>query len=293
MKRHIAGLACAATAVLSATAFAPAAHASAQAADPITALNKQLTAGHGVRFVDTTKMQGTQGGMVLAKRTGTFQFGASGISASDQTTKLRIKASDLAPLGTGDEEADKMIAGLAKPERVIRVRNTSYISGGLFGEFMPEGKTWLQYPGVTLGVNGQVGQLVNVAEPATLRALLARATVKRPTSYAGKITFGELYRVSPWFRASLMQKPSGKAAKTSVNWKLSVGADQLSTRLVTSYPAAGLGMPGSETLTVDTRYSGWGSKVTITAPPADQIAKPGELGDGVDTENPIPLLGAK
>ncbi|MEV4375798.1 hypothetical protein [Streptosporangium sp. NPDC049644] len=289
MKRYIAGLACAATAVLSVPALASTAHA--QAADPISALKGQFKNGRGVSYVDTTKLSNSYTRMVMAQREGVLQFGASGISASDQTTKLRIKASDIAAVSEDLSEEDaKVLAGLAKPERVIRIKNTSYVSGGIFGQFLPEDKKWLKMPGV-LGNNGRVTQLVNPAEPATLKALLSHATVKRPTAYAGKITFGELYKVSPWFRAGLFIPPNAKQAKTVVQWKLTLGSDQLARSLSTTYPGSALGANGMN-VTVETRYTGWGSKVTVKAPPADQIAKPNELDKGVDTDAPIPLLGA-
>lgn len=290
MKRYIAGLACAATAVLGVPALASTAHA--QATDPVTALKSQFKHGRGVTYTDTTKIRGTHGNAVLAQRKGVLQFGASGIRASDQTAKLRIKASDVAAISEDlSEEEAKVIAGLAKPERVIRIGDTSYISGGIFGQFLPEDKTWLKLPGM-LGSDGQVGQLVNPAEPATLKVLLARATVKRPTAYSGKITFGELFKISPWFRASVFAPPSAKQSKTVVQWKLVLGSDRLARSLSTTYPGSTLGMDG-QTVTVETRYTGWGSKVTVKAPPAEQVAKPNELEEGIETDAPIPLLSGQ
>ncbi|MEU7989733.1 hypothetical protein AB0B56_33225 [Streptosporangium canum] len=287
MKRYIAGLACAATAVLGAPALASTAHA--QAADPITALKSQFSSGRGVNFVDTTKVQGTQGNMVLVKRTGAFQFGPSGISASDQTAQLRFKESDFEGLLVEDGEDEgfsKVVRGLAKPERVVRIKNTTYVSGGVMGEFMPADKTWVRFPDGLLGLTGTMSQFVNVAEPATLKALLAHAT-KSAGTYSGKITFGELNKVSPWFRAS-MGAPTTKTAKTVVSWKLFLGSDRLAKRLVTTYSGAG---SDESAVTVDTRYTGWGSKVTVKAPPADQVADLKELEEGAETATSIPLLG--
>ncbi|MFD8528195.1 hypothetical protein ACFV0L_12365 [Streptosporangium canum] len=301
MKRYIAGLACAATAVLGAPALASTAHA--QAADPITALKSQFSSGRGVNFVDTTKMQGSQGNMVLAKRTGALQFGPSGISASDQTARLRIKESELQALledeedgevgkaGEADSEQDKsfskVFAGLAKPERVIRIKNSSYVSGGVLGEFLPVDKTWFHDPSGELGLLGSMSQFVNVAEPATLKALLAHAT-KRAGVYSGKITFGELAKVSPWFRASLFGPTNARTAKTVAIWRLSLGPDQLPTRLTTTYTE----LAGSDmSTTVDTRYTGWGSKVTVEAPPAGDVAEPEDLKEGADFATSFRLVG--
>ena len=61
-------------------------------------------------------------------------------------------------------------------------------------------------------------------------------------------------------------------AKLSMSWKLYLGADKLAKRLTTSYPAG-----SKDATTVDTSYTGWGSKVTVATPPADQVAKLSEL----------------
>ena len=173
---------------------------------------------------------------------------------------------------------------MTKPERVVRIKNATYISGGMFGEFLPADKTWLRYDTVA-GFTGSLSQLVNVAEPSTLKALLAHATVKRAGTYAGKITFGELYKVSPWFRVSVGQPMSGRTGKVSMSWKLYLGADKLAKRLTTSYPAG-----SKDAVTVDTGYTGWGSKVTVTTPPADQVAKLSELEFDGKVEPPSTVL---
>ncbi|MFF0574012.1 hypothetical protein [Streptosporangium saharense] len=282
MKRYIAGLACAATAVVSVPALASTAHA--KAADPVAALKAKLVSGQGVNFVDRTKIYAKdQKSQVGADRKGVLQFGPSGVVASDQTGKLRIdketlkaieefSSSDEAEEGSAEDFANKLFRGLVKPERVVRVGNTSYVSGGAFGEFLPEGKTWLRFPQATLGFIGSVTQPVNAAEPTTLKALLAHATTKRVGFYSGKITWGELAKVSPWFRASLSEALPKSASKTVVNWKLYVGADQLPKRLTTSY------VLNTRTTTVyDTVYSGWGTKVSVKAPAPETVAKINEL----------------
>jgi hypothetical protein len=209
LKRYVAGLACVAAATLSAPALASTAHA--QAPEPLSALKSQFRSGQGVTFVDTTKVRSPQGSAVIAQRKGVFQFGTSGVRASDHTTKLRLKASDLGE-PTGDPDVDKLLAGLTKPEQTIRVGNTSYVSGGILGEYLPREKSWIRFPVPTLGVFGPGSQLVNVAEPKTLGALLAHAT-KSPGVYSGKITFAELRKVSPWFRAAM---PGNRSPKTVV-----------------------------------------------------------------------------
>ncbi|GHE34142.1 hypothetical protein GCM10017673_41340 [Streptosporangium violaceochromogenes] len=287
MKQYIAGVACVATAVLTAPALTSTAYA-AQPGDPVTALKSRIRSGHGVKFADITKMSDSSGNKkVFAQRKGVFRFGTSGIAASDQTGRLRFTKSEIDALtGGNEEEPSKWLTGLAKPERVIRIGNVTYVSGGVFGEYLPEDKSWLRLPVPSLGATGTTSQVVNVAEPATLKALLAHAT-QSAGSYRGKITFGELYRVSPWFRAATMAPPTGKAKKTVVSWSLSVDANRLARRLTATYP---LGAGGVK-LTVETDYSGWGSPVTVKAPPADQVAGPRDLQDGMKADDsPIPLL---
>ncbi|GAA3414364.1 hypothetical protein [Streptosporangium vulgare] len=302
LKRYIAGLACAATAVLGVPALASTAHA--QAADPISALKSQLKSGNGVAFVDTLKIRSGKKSTILAHRKGELQFGASGVEASDHTTQLRFEE-DLLAFDTeentfGAEEddiektetekdLDRLFSGLTEPERVVRVKNKAYIWGGAFGQFLPQDKPWLVYPQDTFGLTGSLGQFVNPTEPATLKALLAHATVKRPTAYSGKITFGELHKVSPWFRVAHEAPLSKQQAKLVVNWRLFLNADRLPVRLTTSSSDFANG----PTSTIDTRYSGWGSKVTIDAPPADQISTMKELNERFAADTPIPLLTVK
>ncbi|MFI7533385.1 hypothetical protein [Streptosporangium sp. NPDC049376] len=275
MKRYIAGLACAAMAVVSVPALASTAHA--KAADPVAALKSKLVSGQGVTFVDKTKIYAKgQKSTIAADRKGVLQFGPSGVVASDQTGKYRIDEETLkmieefsSPGEDGEEDPFiRLVKAMTKPEQVVRLGKTTYVSGGAFGEFIPEGKTWIRFPQDTLGIVGAVTQSVNAAEPTTLKALLAHATTKRAGFYAGKITWGELAKVSPWFRASQSTALTETAGKTVMNWKLYVGADQLPRRLTTSYTQ------GKRTTTVyDTVYSGWGSIVSIEAPEPETVAE--------------------
>ncbi|MFF4411502.1 hypothetical protein ACFYY8_03175 [Streptosporangium sp. NPDC001559] len=282
MKRYIAGLACAAMAVVSVPALASTAHA--KAADPVAALKSKLVSGQGVTFVDKTKIYAKgQKSAIAADRKGVLQFGPSGVVASDQTGKYRIDEATrkmLEEFSDSDENGEedpfvRLIRGMAKPERVIHLAKTTYVSGGPLGEFVPEGKSWIRFPHDkigfphgTLGAVGEASQSVNAAEPATLKALLGHATTKRAGFYAGKITWGELAKVSPWFRASQGIGLTTNASKTVMSWKLYVGADQLPRRLTTSYTL------GAKTTTVyDTVYSGWGSIVSIKTPEPETVAE--------------------
>ncbi len=295
LKRFIAGLACTAAAGLAVPTLASAAHAQAPA-DPLAALQSKLGAGRGVSFSDSLKLAAGKERTVVITRKGVLQFDGSGVVASDHTSRPRIKSGDLDELvvagqNSYDENSKafaKALNGIAKPERTVRVKNVSYISGGMFGEFLPEGKKWIRYPGSINGVLDSLGglqpQLVNAAEPGTLKALLAHA-VKQPGGYTGKISLGELHKVSPWFRASMPLKPTGAQAEQVLSWRLSVGSDGLPTRLTSTY----VGGPNSSSITMETDYTGWGSKVSVKAPSADEVVAFEDL-DLDAAEVPVPLL---
>ncbi|WP_113701459.1 hypothetical protein [Nonomuraea lactucae] len=272
MKRIVTGLALASAATL-----ITAGPAQAAPKNPVAAVKKQFVAGQGVKFIDrVTFAQGRQRGIIV-RRTGTLQFGASGVVASDITGKFNIRASDL-----GDDADSELAKALTTPERSITVGRSTYLSGGLWTTVLPEGKTWLKAPAtIPGGLTSTLGQPLNIiAEPATLKTLLKGAKPAQG-GYAGKITVGDLRKASPQFRAATgFTKPSGKALKSVISWKLTLDAKGLPARLVSNFPLAalGAGSPKGATASIDTRFSEWGAKVSITAPPADEVAT--DLKDG-------------
>lgn len=284
MKRIIAGLALASAATLITAGPALAAPA---AKDPVAAVKKQFVAGKGVKFSESTKaIQGRMRGIVT-RRSGTYQFGNTGVAASDITGSFNIKA--LGPIDADDDEA-KALKALGTPERTITVGKTSYMSGGIWAEALPEDKTWLKVPNAPFsGLTGIYGQPLNLTEAATLKTLFKGAKPAQG-GYAGKITVGELRRISPSFRGNLLLgTPSKTTAKVAISWKLTVDAKGLPSRLVTTFPMSALssGADDKSSLSVETKYSGWGSAVTITAPPTDQVTDKPKSGLEDDT---IPSL---
>ncbi|AWS47071.1 hypothetical protein [Streptosporangium sp. 'caverna'] len=260
MKRVIAGISTA-VAITLATAV-PAQAAAPAPADPIKALKSQFVVGKGMKFTDLSVVIWDDESEPYLQRTGSFQFGKTGIIASDISSKSAKKSSD-------PRAADP--TGIFAPSRTIRIGTTSYLSGGSYRESMPEGKSWYKdQKGMTGGSSGWFGQLVNIAEPATLASLLKGAK-RAGVSYSGTTTFGRLAKVSPWFRATL---PLRSSDKTVVTFKLTVNRGGLPQRLTTSHAVTGIfDGPGWEgkTITVDTRFTGWGTKVSIKAPPASKV----------------------
>ncbi|AQZ62137.1 unnamed protein product [[Actinomadura] parvosata subsp. kistnae] len=223
--------------------------APAQAApkDPVRALKAQLTPGHGVRFTETTTLSGG-GKAKLQSRKGTFQLDAKGVAASDITTT--------SPGRPG--------------ERTISVGKVSYTSGGMWEDRLPPGKSWFKTNGLLGGSSGFHGQVINPAEPKTLAALVKKGRLRGGT-LTGTITFKELEKVSRWFGASI---PLRMDNATKVSYTLTLTSAGLVSRVKSSYAATGV-LASSElkgkTLTIDSRFTGWGAKVSIKAPDPDTV----------------------
>ncbi|MEV1166898.1 hypothetical protein [Nonomuraea sp. NPDC049784] len=255
MKRTIAGAVVAAMAMLVAATPAEAAPA-----DPVRALKAKLVAGKGVKFTDVTSLLQDSGKVTFLRRTGTLQFGRSGIAASDITADYTRYQGGI---------FDYMYT--LKSGRTIMVGGRSYSTSPMFGE-LPDGKKWAKdVICMTGGWLGTFSQVVNPAEPATLKVLLKGK--KQGRTYSGKITYGALAKVSPWFRVSV---PFSSKEKTVVTYQLTLGPDNLPSKLVTSHLASSHVSEGVEVgdgrFSTETRYKGWSSRVSISAPPKNQIA---------------------
>ncbi|MGI5485921.1 hypothetical protein [Microtetraspora malaysiensis] len=283
MRRIIATLASVGTAALLAPAIAAPAYAQAQArpTDPVSALAKQFKVKRGVHMTSATKT--SIGGMPgLKSRTeGDLQFGPSGIVASDLTTR-----NDFGNLFQDDED----LQGLNQPMRTITINKTAYISGGIFGDIIPSDKTWLRVPGAS-SASPDSSQFVNVFDARSLRAVLATTKAKgnggtldgtRTTVYRGSITLKQLAAASPAMKKQLTGLDA-KSGKTMLNWKMWVGADQLVRRVTTAvtFTIKSKKMSFDMDLTGDTKFTKWGSKVSITAPPASEVATSADIDGSV------------
>lgn len=265
MKRVIAGIAAATV-----TTFVATAPAQAASGDPVKALKSQFIAGKGVKFTDVTTVVEFAGNTTFLKRTGSFQFGKTGIVASDVTTKVTTDDTSWVP--------KSLLWMVTDSDRTIRIGTDSYYFGGLWEP--PKGKTWLKHPnGMTAGWSGWCSQLVNVAEPATLKALITKGK-RTGRTYSGAISFGALEKVSPWLRNANVIKISKEAKAAVLRFTLTLGTNGLPQRLVTVYPQRTHGgtVAGREDrrLSVETHYTGWGSRVSIKAPAASEVGNMGK-----------------
>ncbi|WP_329089161.1 MULTISPECIES: hypothetical protein [unclassified Streptosporangium] len=262
MKRVIACIAVAT--VTTSVAVSP---VQAAAADPVTVLKSRFAVGKGVKFTDVTTLLDFTGNTSFLRRTGSFQFGRAGIVASDTSAKRTADGAEI-PLGVSWI--------VDKPERTIRIGTTSYYSGGVWAP--PKGKTWIKHPhGMNAGFSGWYSQLVNVAEPATLKALITKGK-RTGRTYSGAISFGALEKISPWMRNVSLTRLSGESKTAVLRFRLTLGSDQLPQRLVTVYPGSthvSAAVGEDRQLSVETRYTGWGSRVTVKAPPASKVENMG------------------
>ncbi len=296
MRRMIVTLTGAAAAALIVPALVAAAPASARTApaDPVSALKSQFTAHRGVKLDEQGKLigEGKNDRVILSRRAGVLEFGRKGVVASDLTSTFRLPSAD--------RELAEEFKNLFAPTRVITVKGFSYTSGAFYGDALPEGKKWVRTRAGLVSPGSPAQQMVNPLEPATLKAVLARTISKRPGGtwdgtrtvvHSGMITLGELYKVSPTVRALLGAKPSAKSAILPVNWQLYIGSDQLVRRAVSSWTQSMRGLTSLDlTYLNDSRYSGWGVKSAIKAPPASQVADIDELDFEAGGEDPFARL---
>ncbi|MEU4540913.1 hypothetical protein AB0G15_39380 [Streptosporangium sp. NPDC023825] len=264
MKRFIAGLAAAATTVValpahSTTAPTRAAAVPFAAVDPVNALKQQFRTGRGVRLVETVRIDWKKNATTI-RRKGTLQFGPSGVVAADVVRRA-----------TSSRPAGKDVPVYV--QHMINVDGRHYhCDVAPASTYLPAGKSCvragvdrpLQKWGTVFGDQG-----INVFEPATLALLLRVSTHRLPeqggTQYRGTITQAELRTASRSFREMTSFSSKEKDRQERITWRLWVDGKGLVTRLVTRDAFAGL----SDDYASDTRYTDWGSKVTVTAPPAD------------------------
>ncbi|MEU6413292.1 hypothetical protein [Microbispora sp. NPDC046933] len=264
-----------AVAVLIASASVAAGPAAAQGGppDPVDALKRQFREEHGVRTSETARVFfGAKSGSAF-RISGEVQFGPSGPVAVDLTWR------DVPDPGTG--------AGRAPSERpasyrVIRVGEDVYYDVAQYPGPVPDGKKWIRRnhaAGMTRYLAPAASlQPVDVYDPSILKAVLKRSTTT-PVSggllYRGTMSHKEMGRVSKGRYVDPYSGLSAKKSKGKVSWRLWTGHDGLVTRLVTT-DTLGAGK-ASVFARTDTRYTGWGCRLVITAPPADEVIEQDDL----------------
>jgi hypothetical protein len=225
----------------------PAQAAAPKVKDPVRALKGEFVAGHGVRFTETSILSGPK--TKVQSRKGTLQFNAKGIAAFDIVTTFPKRR-----------------------ERVISIGKVSYITGDP-SDRLPEGKTYAKGKSETAGAGGFNGQVINPAEPKTLATLIKRGKLTKH-AITGKTTFKELDKISPWFKRSV---PLRVQDDTTVTYALTLTSAGLVSRVKSSYAATavfGASDYDAKTITIDSRFTGWGAKISIKAPDPKTVAVP-------------------
>ncbi|MEV4110857.1 hypothetical protein [Nonomuraea sp. NPDC049695] len=219
----------------------------AQAAvDPVKALKKQFVTGHGVKISEVARMRSKGEKPEIVQITGTLAFSGSGVVASDMTMRgFRTKAT----------------------LRFLVVGKQLYLHAGEFGGRLPEGKTWVRMGDATNA--SATTQPVDIFRLRELKGLLSHAGSAKSGLYRGSLTSGQTRKVT------------GGRGDQSFGYRLTIGSNGLPSRLFTdSKVAVDRHLWLRET--TDTRYTAWGHKVTIEAPPEDQVIDADEADAALD-----------
>ncbi|MEO3798246.1 hypothetical protein ABGB14_49315 [Nonomuraea sp. B10E15] len=163
------------------------------------------------------------------------------------------------------------------PLRVISSGHDDYVSGPRFADVLPQGTNWVRYPHTDLPASNP---LLDVLEPATLKALLAHRTSWRGEVVKGTIKADKLVKVSRSFASNFHGYSISKPVST-ISYTLRLSGAGLVERLTTK---GALRHWKGSVLRVesDTRYSAWGRRVTV-APPLK-----GEVLDQKQLEGKVP-----
>ncbi|GAA3444168.1 hypothetical protein [Planomonospora venezuelensis] len=252
---------------------------------PVTKLRQQFAEHKGLRISDLGRVFKDGKAVVTIWRKGRVEFDASGVYATDTTGRTEA--------GRGAVKEFENLTGLnAGSTRVICFPNEAYLSGPGYETWLPEGKHWLGLIGPeNIKQTETFPQIVNVFEPATLGTLLSHASVKRRlgsgTYLQGAVTLRTLYKVSPSFRDRLAGPPKGRSAKIPVGFRLWLDRSNLVRRLTTTWRQPAGKTP--TTTVADTRYTAWGSDVTLTPPPPEDTADAGRVGGDFSPPATLPI----
>ena len=265
-------------AVLAATLIAPtlvaaATPAAAQAAprDPVAAVQKHVAAKSGVRIAESVRVTIDGKALLTMKQAGVLRLDPRRKEFYDVTSRI-----------TAGGESAKL--------RLLRAGGKEhYLQSPQLADELPEGKTWVS---TTEFASLRGLSLAEGTDPRVLKVLLGGTESKvrggRPdgvqtVAYRGTIPVRELAKVAPSLRDFDTALKGLKGVKPPfVNWKLYVGRDGLPRRLYTEVVLFEDKRNGSIKILDDARYSAWGTKVTIKAPPADQVIDLEELSSDVE-----------
>ncbi|MET7459656.1 hypothetical protein [Nonomuraea sp. NPDC005501] len=274
MKRTVVGVALiAGLAQLTATPAQAAA-----GTDPAKALQAVWTRGMGVNIVSTAKVDHGSGVFYTSYVDGTVGFGPRGELASDTSQRVQFSKKAMSGLKKSGMAEDAALEEM--PLQVISSGHDDYVSGPRFAEALPQDTSWVRYPHTDLPASNL---LLEVLEPATLKALLAHRTSWQGGVLKGTIKTDKLAKASPSF-ASRFSAYAGSKSVGTVSYTLRLS----SSGLVQRVSAQGVlhSLKGSLRVASDTRYSAWGRQVTVLLPLRGDVLDQEQLQDKVPYQVP-------
>ncbi|WP_068920574.1 hypothetical protein [Planobispora rosea] len=263
--------------------------AQAGAPDPARAIKRQLRDGHGVRIAETNRYFFGEKSTVSGSGTrirGRLQLAPSGPVAAAFTWW------NLSPPKGAGRPSEK-----SAPYRVIRVGKDAYDAADRYPGPVPDGKEWIRFPNNHRGAMARDMardaslQPIDVYDPSMMRAVL-KCSTRKPSYggflYRGTMSYKELSKASRGTAVSWTSgRPITATSKGKISWQLWAGRDGLPKRLVTTDTAGTVRDPLVKRS--DTHYTGWGSPLVITAPPADEVIDEDDLLEYIRRQNePIP-----
>ncbi|NUW36890.1 hypothetical protein HTZ77_36610 [Nonomuraea sp. SMC257] len=225
--------------------------------DPVTAIQRQLIDGRGVKLTLRSSSNVFRKWDKHKPEIGTAAFGDGRVVATD-VTDHDFRGPGIRTICVGGHRYDTEEVGDPGPR-------------------FPSGKTWIDLGRSQCGRHLEVGR-IRLDEPGMLTAVLATTTSKRPAGvydgthtmlHQGTITFGQLFKASPRMRADFGGQAVRQFTPWTISWRLWIGDDQLVRRAWSSWrePDAMDDNPrGYIAFIRDLRLSGWGIKVRIKAP---------------------------
>ncbi|SNT38595.1 hypothetical protein SAMN05216276_103865 [Streptosporangium subroseum] len=288
----------------------PAARADADApwGDPVRAVNALLAKGSGLTFKETGTVgmhyrdagstpTGTfryNGGYIIRTK-GAANLSRSGVVASKMTRTLEFDSgwrNLREQAAQGDPWAFDMNAQ-QQAHYKISVKGYSYASGPLYKPKVPAGKTWARL-GKLPGADAAYGdQVINVFEPGTLKALMARSKRgdmltfaddahgkrHRVPFYNGNATFAQLFALSPTFRKVLGGRLLPEYRNIRIFWSMTFTKEGLPIQVTSGWERLDKSFP-QQNGNLSTWY-GFGPHAAIAPPPATRVATPNRqpLGD--------------
>ncbi|WP_248966286.1 hypothetical protein [Sphaerisporangium perillae] len=230
--------------------------------NPVEALRQQFAKKSGVRLDELTRMRLDGEDLLKYRQVGNLRFGKSGVDALD--VKIVLKGDGKVPDST---------------LRTIVIDGKTYLRSALYDDLLPAGRSWVRAEGGTPTLS-----TIDVLQPKVLKTILASTKSKSPggkvggartTLLRGSVTLANLAKVSPSL-ASLAKSLKSKKP-VALPWKLWIGGDQLPRRFQSSLPISASSLTGKLTIDTDSRYTSWGKKVVITAPPATEVVDEEDL----------------